>query len=227
MFSYAIAATTLFTLVLSEIEYDDNYRYIAVWDDTKSVTWVEALQYCIEEMETVLGSIHNDSDQESVLLAARATGANVSSDSGLTSNDYVWIGLSDTDDEGNFTWVDGSALDYNNWQADEPKAPDCVNIINTEWYASTCSTAATTSVWVCNRPYGKLYSYVLVVFFFYFFAVVLFFLFVWLVMETKQKNQKTPKNKTKQNKTIMISPCSGSLYCRMDKKPPTCIFFMG
>ena len=155
-----VVKIALFTLVSSEIEYDDNYRYIAVWDDTGSVTWAGALRYCIDEMDTVLGSIHNDSDQESVLLAARATGANVSSDPGLTSNDYVWIGLNDTIDEGNFTWVDGSSLDYTNWQANEPRSPDCVNIINTEWHANTCSVGAETAVWVCNRPYGKFFFYV-------------------------------------------------------------------
>ena len=30
-----------------------------------------------------------------------------------------WIGLSDRDEEGNFTWTDGSTVAYKNWQKGE------------------------------------------------------------------------------------------------------------
>lgn len=150
-----------FILVSSEIEFDDDDRYIAVWDDTGYVSWQDALQYCIDEMGTMLASIHNDSDHESLLFAAIGTGANVSINSSFTSSDYIWIGLNDTNDEGNFDWVDGSSLDYTNWAPSEPGSGgairDCVDIENALWYDRVCdgSVSQQTTVWVCNRPYGK------------------------------------------------------------------------
>ena len=158
MFSHIVSEIALFIVVSTEIEFDDENRYIAVWDDTSYVSWDDALQYCME-MGTMLASIHNLSDQESLLVAARGTGANV------TSTDYIWIGLNDTQDEGSFAWVDGSSLDYTNWAVGEPKSTDndCVSIEDTEWYARPCMSGASggTTLWVCNRPYGKLYIFLI------------------------------------------------------------------
>ena len=59
-----------------------------------------------------LASMHSDADHLVVMRAC-----NEVSDTG-----NCWIGLNDADEEGTFVWTDGSALDYENWNAGEPNA---------------------------------------------------------------------------------------------------------
>ena len=59
-----------------------------------------------------LASMHSDADHLVVMRAC-----NDVSDTG-----NCWIGLNDADEEGTFVWTDGSALDYENWNAGEPNA---------------------------------------------------------------------------------------------------------
>ncbi|MEL6867511.1 MAG: SdrD B-like domain-containing protein, partial [Bacteroidota bacterium] len=45
-------------------------------------------------------------------------------------NPDIWIGFTDVDDEGNFTWVNGDPVDYTNWNAGEPN-----NVDNSQHFA--------------------------------------------------------------------------------------------
>ncbi len=55
----------------------------------------------------------------------------------------TYIGLSDTDTEGTFTWIDGSALTYTNWDTDQPNdtgGQDCVEMnLTGAWNDETCT----------------------------------------------------------------------------------------
>ncbi|KAM7434126.1 hypothetical protein ABFA07_015729 [Porites harrisoni] len=75
--------------------------------------------------------------------------------------DY-WIGLSDADHEGVWTWVDGTGLtSYNNWRSDQPNdvgsGQDCVGIrmgihhnkeYNAEWHDNSCQN---TKGFICEK----------------------------------------------------------------------------
>jgi C-type mannose receptor len=97
-------------------------------------TWEEGKATCLEEGDGMDLAIINDGDEAS-WLSSRANN---------TLEQGYWIGLSDSDDEGTFTWVDGSALDYEDWATDEPNDltgdNDCVQLLpdSQEWSDVAC-----------------------------------------------------------------------------------------
>ncbi|XP_056593143.1 C-type lectin domain family 4 member K-like isoform X2 [Triplophysa dalaica] len=55
----------------------------------------------------------------------------------------LWIGLSDSDEEGRWKWVDGSALTSGSWWSGEPnggKKDNCVISYKSVWYDYPCTT---------------------------------------------------------------------------------------
>ncbi|XP_056592932.1 CD209 antigen-like protein C isoform X2 [Triplophysa dalaica] len=55
----------------------------------------------------------------------------------------LWIGLSDSDEEGRWKWVDGSALTSGSWWSGEPnggKKENCVISYKSVWYDYPCTT---------------------------------------------------------------------------------------
>ena len=62
--------------------------------------WADANAYCLSKYGVTLAIIDSYADNERIR-------AKVSSN--------TWIGASDTDVEGQWTWADGSAITYNKW----------------------------------------------------------------------------------------------------------------
>jgi len=71
----------------------------------RTMTWDQANDYC-GDMDATLTSIHSAEENAYITDYVRA-GPN-------------WIGLTDSESEGVWRWVDGTAFDYNNWEEDEP-----------------------------------------------------------------------------------------------------------
>lgn len=79
----------------------------------------------------------------------------------LTGQVDYWIGLSDADHEGVWTWVDGTGLtSYNNWRSDQPNdagGQDCAGIrmgihhnkeYDAEWHDNSCQN---TKGFICEK----------------------------------------------------------------------------
>ena len=71
-------------------------------------TWQDAHDICLEQGGDMV-SIHSTEQQE---LLSQTAYSYVSG--------HVWIGLSDLEIEGTFAWTDGTLLDFEFWQNNEP-----------------------------------------------------------------------------------------------------------
>jgi len=77
-------------------------------------SWKAAKCEC-EERGMQLASVHSQEEQDFVY--------------GLAKGHYLWLGINDQAEEGNFIWPDGTAVDYTNWLWGAPEGKeDCVNI---------------------------------------------------------------------------------------------------
>ncbi|XP_069977455.1 macrophage mannose receptor 1 [Penaeus vannamei] len=111
-----------------------------------TASWTEAKDSCIG-LGGVLASITSEDEQAFV--------------SGLL-NSSAWIGLSDQETEGEFTWEDGSPFNYDSWEEGEPDnlymylsigvGEDCVEMkqeYDYRWNDEFCLAA---KGFVCERP---------------------------------------------------------------------------
>ncbi|XP_063744063.1 CD209 antigen-like isoform X2 [Eleginops maclovinus] len=74
---------------------------------------------------------------------------------------YVWIGLSDREEEGTWKWVDGSPLNVTNWDNNQPDngagyygEEDCAHISSytNSWNDLSCNTSLP---WICEKEAMK------------------------------------------------------------------------
>ena len=81
--------------------------------------WQTAEDTCVE-WGGHLVSIHSDVENY-VVNSIRDT------------NDFTWIGLSDTDTDGTYVWTDGSPFDYDNFHPNQPSSSNgesCFHFFN-------------------------------------------------------------------------------------------------
>uniref|UniRef100_A0A914CNQ2 C-type lectin domain-containing protein n=1 Tax=Acrobeloides nanus TaxID=290746 RepID=A0A914CNQ2_9BILA len=81
----------------------------------ENLTWTDAQQVCINQGSN-LTSIHS-ADENQFIISITRTGMNVY-DVG-----EPWIGLNALEDDINFSWVDGTPLNYTNWGPNRPATP--------------------------------------------------------------------------------------------------------
>nr|XP_012645813.1 low affinity immunoglobulin epsilon Fc receptor [Microcebus murinus] len=101
--------------------------------------WLHA-QYACEDVGGRLASIHGAEEQDFLSKRASWKGS--------------WIGLQDLDREGQFTWMDGTPMDYSNWSPGEPnnqaQGEDCVMMRGSgQWNDAACHSKL--DAWVCDR----------------------------------------------------------------------------
>lgn len=113
------------------------------WFCTGATTFDGARSQC-ESKGVALASVHGAMEQDYLRLT---TGS-------LAAADW-WIGLTDSAAEGSFTWVDGSALDYTNWDPGEPNddgTEDCVELhrsASSRWNDTQCQDP---KPFICRSP---------------------------------------------------------------------------
>ena len=72
------------------------------------ISWAGAQQACLHE-DLLLATVHSSYDNAEIQAVLAAAGAGSS-----------WIGASDQDYEGTWTWSDGTSFDFNGWAPGEP-----------------------------------------------------------------------------------------------------------
>ncbi|XP_038077198.1 lymphocyte antigen 75-like [Patiria miniata] len=115
----------------------DNRCYVFIGkDEADRKSWEDAREACETSLGSRLAIIHSAPLQS--FLTTKLKGL-----------DYrMWIGLSDLTSNSQFRWIDGTALDYTNWNSGEPNEAngeeDCVEmtydvVAAGEWNDNACS----------------------------------------------------------------------------------------
>uniref|UniRef100_A0A672R0E2 C-type lectin domain-containing protein n=1 Tax=Sinocyclocheilus grahami TaxID=75366 RepID=A0A672R0E2_SINGR len=99
-------------------------------------SWTESRRYCTERGANLI-IINNREEQEFVRK--------------WSDKDRVWIGLTDSDVEGSWKWVDGSTPTSGFWMSAEPdeyRGENCALIVVGEWADHPCTEEFN---WMCER----------------------------------------------------------------------------
>jgi hypothetical protein len=132
---YDAAKVTLSDITLSDIALADTCRAnVAAMTATfvhvdQEMSWTDAREYCRTHHHD-LASIHSASENAEVAALCPV---------------WCWLGGSDLGQEGTWTWSDGSAWDYENWDTGQPN-----NLNGPEDYLNIWGAAAGA-----NREHGK------------------------------------------------------------------------
>ncbi|KAK9976638.1 hypothetical protein ABG768_021843 [Culter alburnus] len=105
--------------------YQSSLYYIS----SEKKNWTESRRYCTERGADLI-IINNREEQEFVKK--------------ISGNAGVWIGLTDSDVEGRWKWVDGSTLNSGIWANGEPngyKRENCALLYSSGWYDYSCNDA--------------------------------------------------------------------------------------
>ncbi|XP_048034468.1 CD209 antigen-like [Megalobrama amblycephala] len=114
--------------MLNEMEgyiYQSSFYYMSA----EKKNWNESRRHCTERGADLI-IINNREEQEFVKKMSGNTG--------------VWIGLTDSDVEGRWKWVDGSALTSGFWMFGEPNGygkENCAVLYPSGWYDYPCNDA--------------------------------------------------------------------------------------
>ncbi|XP_073729807.1 uncharacterized protein [Misgurnus anguillicaudatus] len=114
------------------IYYQSSLYFIS----SEKKSWSESRRYCIERGADLI-IINNKEEQDFI--------------KNNYANDGLWIGLTNTDWEGRWKWVDGSTLSYSFWRSGEPnggRRENCVLTYSSGWADYPCNDAFK---WICER----------------------------------------------------------------------------
>ncbi|XP_073694018.1 uncharacterized protein [Garra rufa] len=114
------------------IYYEFSLYYIS--NETKS--WAESRTHCTERGADLI--IINNSEKQDFVKK-------------MSSGSEVWIGLTDSDEEDTWKWVDNSALTFRFWNSEEPnghEGENCAISLSTGWADYPCTSIFK---WICER----------------------------------------------------------------------------
>ncbi|XP_067289227.1 CD209 antigen-like protein E [Pseudorasbora parva] len=125
--------------------YQSSFYYIS--NETKN--WTESRRYCTARRADLI-IINNKEEQDFV--------------KNISDGTSVWIGLTDSDVEGRWKWVDGSSLNSSFWASAEPNggsSENCVLAVDHDrrwpqllgWIDHQCDEA---SQWICEKRISQL-----------------------------------------------------------------------
>jgi len=90
----------------------------------QALNWNDSLTFCKQNFSASLATIH--SDAENVIIT---TLYDQKFPDNVNPNPWVWIGLYDGQLTGNYSWIDGSPLDFMDWYPGYPSGPyACVHM---------------------------------------------------------------------------------------------------
>ncbi|XP_077065607.1 uncharacterized protein LOC143718432 [Siphateles boraxobius] len=104
---------------------------------TEKKSWNESRRFCTEKGADLI-IINNREEQDFVKKK-------------ISCGTKVWIGLTDSDEEGTWKWVDGSTPTFRFWSSKEPngrREENCALIHSSNWADYQCND---TFLWICEK----------------------------------------------------------------------------
>ncbi|KYO37562.1 low affinity immunoglobulin epsilon Fc receptor [Alligator mississippiensis] len=107
---------------------------------TSTKSWTNAKEFCIDQGShlVIVNTEHENRFLSNYILDSRA----------------YWLGLTDTEKEGDWQWLDGTSLSLRFWNTGEPnnvgqQGEDCGSMISQgKWNDAVCSVA---NYWICEQ----------------------------------------------------------------------------
>nr|XP_055064548.1 CD209 antigen-like protein E [Misgurnus anguillicaudatus] len=121
---------------LSEADGWTYYQSSFYFISSEQKSWTDSRRYCRERGADLI-IINNREEQDFINF--------------FTGKERHWIGLSDSDVEGIWKWVDGSTLTSVFWKSGEPNGhsgENCVETHSSEWNDYSCNKAIQ---WICEK----------------------------------------------------------------------------
>ncbi|XP_051515839.1 CD209 antigen-like protein E [Myxocyprinus asiaticus] len=116
--------------------YQSNFYYIS----SEKKSWSESRRYCIQKGADLL--IINHKNEQDFLYK-------------FSGEDKVWIGLTYTEKEGTWKWVNGSTLTSGFWKSGQPdgqRQENCALTVSSGWHDYPCSYVYK---WICEKSILK------------------------------------------------------------------------
>ncbi|XP_051972985.1 CD209 antigen-like protein A isoform X2 [Xyrauchen texanus] len=113
------------------IYYQSSFYYIS----SEKKSWSKSRRYCTERGADLV--IINNIEEQNFLKKH--------------SGEEIWIGLTDSENEGTWKWVNGKTLNSGFWMAGQPngqRTENCALIISSEWHDYPCNDAFK---WICEK----------------------------------------------------------------------------
>ncbi|XP_073730320.1 CD209 antigen-like protein A isoform X2 [Misgurnus anguillicaudatus] len=116
-----------------------NFKSSLYFISSEKKSWNDSRRYCRERGADLI--IINDKEEQDLFKNRSET-------------DSIWIGLSDSDEEGTWKWVDGSTLTTSFWDKVLHKEPNgkrgenCVGSYSPGWADFPCTR---TFKWICEK----------------------------------------------------------------------------
>ncbi|XP_063967377.1 echinoidin-like isoform X2 [Lytechinus pictus] len=120
--------------------------------------WTAYNSSCYRERNSVahLVSIHSLDEHDFIVSYFRSTGIKDQGDDESTGRD-MWVGLHDTNSEGNFEWTDRSSFNMNVWSPGQPDnagsrehCGEIVGVYGYKWNDEQCDRVA--QYFMCKLP---------------------------------------------------------------------------
>ncbi|XP_059395442.1 CD209 antigen-like protein C [Carassius carassius] len=116
------------------------YQFSLYYVSTEMKNWTESRRYCTERGADLV-IINNSQKQDFVKK--------------ISCGAQTWIGLTDDDVNGTWTWVDGSTLTSGFWRPDEPNGhlrENCTVTHSSGWADYSCTILFK---WICEKKHFK------------------------------------------------------------------------
>ncbi|XP_016118361.1 ladderlectin-like [Sinocyclocheilus grahami] len=92
---------------------------------SQGVNWITAERSC-QSLDANLASVHSKLENDLLLSLLPS------------STTHSWLGVHDGEQEGEWTWSDGTPFDYNNWCSEEPNNAGVENCVDISWTTNRC-----------------------------------------------------------------------------------------